>query len=1329
MSRTLEQWEAYLANAMPRVRLLSELGLNYEDMLEIANLIKGENAKQTNIHQTTRHLIGRFPCTFVAFLAAFAAQNTEREFWDAVARLLGVTGSDLNNAKWRNHFIDILKQYKKPTFEDISFVYVANMRIHGGIPAYSLRDFFSNMLMPSIENPEYVELKGSELLDALLNRSAVQIFTDSTVRNFFEYSGEIGLEYLESCRSVAKSYNSSKQIPVLHGLPNYVVQKLTNFLEYQEDEARGLRRPRIKFDPEGYGLLLELPEEPISGADVRGNQVRWQVIQNQKPLQEQPARIVRSGRDIHSEEQKLVLGFLIEPFQVIFSLPNQDGEFVQIRVWTFELRSQDAPNLLVFRSEDGSLLRWPQALPALDLLLVYPKDISLKFEGEARLIHSTDIYAEGWQNWRAEYRSLAGGTLSLIRNGETLAIIPIQKQMELPRLVGDAFTPNLDSKLLYIGAAPTLRIPLRPGVDIGDELKRWRVEINSVWEAEPVVHQDFKLIEIEKLHFLSADESALKLDLAAVLGNEPKGTYNLRVRGPLETDIEIPFRVWTSLLIKDLPEFILPAKDQKVTLHFVLPALASLEAQAGATGINITGQHGQYAIELDESVLQLNLNLTWQLETSVIHVLFSLPVPRIKWRLVLGEDSQVQWSNRSICKSVDTFLQSNQSAALFVQMPSLKEHASQLVLRLIDPENPKKILQEFPVQASVLGSDYARFLLNATDTINSHCDVSIFEFQLLLVNKEGLYQPVSPLSLTRKVDVSNVRIEETGEGLFLLWDEPSPLRNRRVFIRSMWKVWEDAWNIKIPDDTRGKLNLPSVVKDFMPSWYEVHFYVAPSWEKDITSAPEHSTFVVKAISPDMVNAISPEDQIIWLEENFQKHPEQSFINHFECACIYVAIENASKREQEIRLCYSHLEQATPKEIFMFHEWLQKYDLNTRGAVRVKLYYPEQLKRLYAAYKSDDEFCQKYLGYVSQTYIKPESVVLLLEKEKDTFIIFHALEELVRYKDERLLEILASMLETGKLSDLDALNLLKKEGEYFLLELVAVQPSPINLRLLSGLLNDKDEWLNRLSIEKLLSTEKLFILAKADLNPHMTQKYLGVLIERGDSRGVELAMEFVQNGRLQEDEVTELLEKNPRLSMQALSVASYVHAYSVQMERLTQKAPLGTEMVSVGMFVNTPIGWAQIKSIVGKNNTRVASMQESQVLYYYVDFNLDFQYPVKAVINTEEQELSFPHTKEIYKCEHCEFLSDAKMHFHYKTVHPGVSRSVTLIPSHIKILEGLQFSMALPKKLNKGLQTTFGKVPTDPMSIITARQRAFAESKKQVLAAQKQYKKSLGKKQK
>lgn len=86
----------------------------------------------------------------------------------------------------------------------------------------------------------------------------------------------------------------------------------------------------------------------------------------------------------------------------------------------------------------------------------------------------------------------------------------------------------------------------------------------------------------EKPELVTVDELAIQFDLGAVLGSEPKGTYALRVRGPLDTDVEFPFRVWHSLNITDLPEYILPSESQNVTFHITIQPLLhwkSLQAQ------------------------------------------------------------------------------------------------------------------------------------------------------------------------------------------------------------------------------------------------------------------------------------------------------------------------------------------------------------------------------------------------------------------------------------------------------------------------------------------------------------------------------------------------------------------------------------------------------------------------------------------------------------------------------------------------------------------------------------------------------------------------------
>ena len=157
MSRSIQEWEKEISTRFRQVRLLGEIELSQEDFDELTDEIRFMLKRAPNIQEATRRLEKICPKTFATFLAHFAARNTNREFWDALAALVESSSGDLNNANWRKLFIKILKDDGKPTFEDVGGVtnkYVTAMRIHGGIPVYSLQDFFKNMIKPALEREQ-----------------------------------------------------------------------------------------------------------------------------------------------------------------------------------------------------------------------------------------------------------------------------------------------------------------------------------------------------------------------------------------------------------------------------------------------------------------------------------------------------------------------------------------------------------------------------------------------------------------------------------------------------------------------------------------------------------------------------------------------------------------------------------------------------------------------------------------------------------------------------------------------------------------------------------------------------------------------------------------------------------------------------------------------------------------------------------------------------------------------------------------------------------------------------------------------------------------------
>ncbi|MEI7845473.1 MAG: hypothetical protein WCK35_06695 [Chloroflexota bacterium] len=562
MARTLQEWETYITPLFKRVQLLGEIPLNQVEFEALSDEIRALVIHAPNIHEATRRLAGRNPLTFATFLAHFAAHNTHREFWDALGQQIGSSGSDLNNAQWRAQFFKILQENKKRDFSELGGnKYVTSMRIHGGIPVYSLDDFFANMLLPSIEKPEFIPLIGAELRDSLLKRSTVQVFTDSIVRNYFETTENIGIEFLETCRCMARHYHKEQLIPPGLDLPAYVVEAYVNFMEGQQDERVRLKRPRLLFD-DTEGILLELPEQTLSGVLISTVSEAYWFIQTgdteYNSLTEK-VRFVSSGREKVTEERQITLS-PTPHVHVSFVIQGEDNSLPQtLRRWTFGLLpDSDGPQLLLFRRRDSSLVRWGQFLPAEELLLLYPCDSKLEFEGESRLLHQPDSLFGGWSSWHAEYWSLSAGLLRIIRNDQETALIPIQTHAAIPQLVGaKPFEFNADPKdvPLFIGEIPRLRIPIRASHI--EERKRWNIDINSVWEANPQIHINTSLDNLSE--HIQQEEEFLELNLATLLGESPTGTFKLWVRNAFEIDIEYPLRLWDDLRIRDLPEIILPS--------------------------------------------------------------------------------------------------------------------------------------------------------------------------------------------------------------------------------------------------------------------------------------------------------------------------------------------------------------------------------------------------------------------------------------------------------------------------------------------------------------------------------------------------------------------------------------------------------------------------------------------------------------------------------------------------------------------------------------------------------------------------------------------------
>ena len=274
--RSLLQWENYLRPYFQsHIRLIGEIPLSRRDLEDMADSLR-ELIRSETITQATEKLIKIYPHIFLAFLTSFAAHNLERDFWGQVAQRLNI--QHIHNYNWHRHYVDLVKQLGLRYFsgDETSRQYVTTIRFHGGIPAYSMPDFFSSILLPSVQRPVFAELPADKALNLILQ---TVYNVDAPVINFLTNSGELGVEFFQTCREMARYYLKEKEIPIPEtiDLPAYVIETFANYMEIGQEQGLRLRKPVLFFDPyDEPHFRLHLPEEQIPLRFVE-DQLIWQV--------------------------------------------------------------------------------------------------------------------------------------------------------------------------------------------------------------------------------------------------------------------------------------------------------------------------------------------------------------------------------------------------------------------------------------------------------------------------------------------------------------------------------------------------------------------------------------------------------------------------------------------------------------------------------------------------------------------------------------------------------------------------------------------------------------------------------------------------------------------------------------------------------------------------------------------------------------------------------------------------------------------------------------------------------------------------------------------
>lgn len=1285
----LADWEKRLTPFFnQQLQILAEIPLSEMELDEILDLVRDEISKLTflTFPKISRVLKEIYPRTFLTMLAHFAAHNDQQGYWNTLAARLG---SDLIPASnWRQVFVNLAREFGLHTFtlKDTAHYYVATIRFHGGIPTYSLPDFFERMVKPAVTRTEYRETPPRELLPCLIKKSV--FFVGKPVLDFLENSGEMGVSWFEeSCqllRHAEKNFGEVLPRAKVPTLPLYVYQFFEKYNEGVEEDRHHWRRPFLQVAPyeEDTAVVLVLAQQTVP-PEFYNQGLVWKISW---PGLEQPlfrdCQMKRLGRQYVTEEDYLPVIEMPEMITVsILSAPaDQASPSEEIRRWAIPMMPDGLQaKFLAFRENQRHITN-PQTLPEKPVYLLMPGNYELEIDGAGQRTATFPAYGGHWKEWKLEGWDLFNTqAISLLKDGVPVGEkIPVAKEVVQPDLVGGHlfyYQENLDEPL-YTSSIPCVQFPVRIGLDKYRALQGWTVHISTLSEALPEINKTFSLLSLQRNVEVIGDMA--QLPLREVLGEKPAGIYDIKIRGPKGLGSDHRIRLWPQLLIKGLPTAFPKPEDAHKDVQFEvhLQEGAWLNNQSGEVEVEIIEVDGVYLIKAPPEVYSVRLDLKTQTsQEKIVRIPVSIPLARLRWAIAEERaPGSLAFGQEPLHISIGRFDQ-YKTSALYFEMHGLESMVSKLKLQLVKVGIENRVLESSELTQLSFIHDRLRVPLRKFST-TILIENTLMQFELVY-QKDRQSEPIRypVLTLSPQMGVQDVELHPEGEVSWrLTWNEEKPLEHRRVMLQSLWQPWQPTIEIKIPNDAVGEALITDI--SLPPAQYAVYFYVLNPWSKPLTEPPQ-------GIEPHLVALRSPEDRLRELAYDGDDH-DIHFQSSIESACIYNLLDEKKKRDEAVSVAAKHLRYLKNiKPLIASIKWMQDKDIAPayKSFLMTNMFHPEIVDTVLSKYRNTDPVLHEYLHMVGA----PKSIHLtsaryLLEKIDDPMVISACVNELIRKKDGNLISTIVNLVEEERLEIEDAASYLLKlpdDRMNIIKELDGFSWSPPTEQLIMEYLHQVYEEIGDKSDEAVKSA--MLRAAWYEISQERMYQYLDYLlrIQWDPDEIYELMIDRHLAGILGDPYLVKLLEIDPKKSISFLKKADdSFYEYQELLDDFERRFPQASGVVRTGLNIKAPFGDATINRIILQDGTSVQEARIGKiglVLEVASGKGLD---EVRAKIDFEEMQITFLGVESVWRCGCCKSFYHPDQNIlqkHHFYEHSGEIRSMSKESPVIPFVEGdIQF---------------------------------------------------------
>lgn len=1057
---TLDEWEEQLKQRLTEVQLLGELNVSPGETDEITRRIRGL-VRALGAGTATRRLEQKYPCVFVTYLVfrGMYGGYTKGDYWSAVCEDTGLP--ERYTQDWGQAFESIIGELGL-SHEFAGHRYVGAILGHGGIPEYSLPDFFEYMLQPAVTEPELSGLSTRELITEWLNSSRADS-VDKPIIRFLEYGGRVAEDFVARCMEMARETSETGVVPRAHEmqLPRAVVTVYESWLQTPEqfrsqskETSLRVRRPRILIDPWGIGVFLRLPEQRIP-ASMSTSDARWELMLGEK-TRVVSTRLRRSDLDLKTNEKLAPFEELPSRLSVRFIL---DAE--AMREWSYpDFTRNGGLSYLAFDPNDGQLMSDQRDLPDRHVWLLVHPDATLNDDGIVE--EYLPRLPWQWNQWNAFTVDLSNVKQFSLDMGGEKKEVTIRSVTDPPFL--DEAEPllgeNTDEIPLFVGSPPTVHIP-RVSSDYTHsspsrrKLSRWRLDLINEWDANPPCDIGEPLDRLSDVLRYSEESVDIPLRHPNLLGRDARGQYRVRVRGPLGTGSEFRFRVIPQLTVVGNDSLYMP-DDPAAHLLLEVGSRDVVELLEETHDIKLTkvsvSESGKcYEVVVPSNHTNAPIRIVHTLASKEkIYVPLRIPIRRIRWMLML-RTGDANWTNNPVLLSMEELEQSS-DPYLVADVPVDGKKDTSVHLHICDDEG--KILQEIPSSQLRGQHRFHRFDLRPVKETIRQSDRPAIEAKLVIDNlPDETNVELSTLRIRRGVFVESVSVttfQQDGQVcLELQWAPQIRLRSRQVRFWTLTRPWETPGSFGIPDSASGNHVIMGIGNSLPPGDYLVEFRVDDPWiqEKKIQRPARTAQNVAHIVVGTREVRLRQLAEALSTASEFRLLAERALLYHFR--------GESSKCRVELDRCYRNIELATLDEIMSLVKALPE-ESNVK-AMRYTLFRTHRIREIVQAYETGNfsneslDWYQVQLKrhYFSTSFCKSEDLLALLKLPRHQ-VRLAAVRKLIAKEQREGFEEALRLLEQAQLSEDDALELFSVHPDQATGLIVQHELTSAKLRLLERL---------------------------------------------------------------------------------------------------------------------------------------------------------------------------------------------------------------------------------------------------------------------------------------